>query len=688
MFEECKSLIEAAGKELGWSDSTSNLLTICLVLFILLSAILKLLWNIVKHMVKMRHKGILNHDLSPYYSSNDVSRATKYYIDTKYQNVAPSEDDEPGRKYIAAAKNKLIPLFINQVFKRGNNSNKFFLILADSGMGKTTFMINLYIKYKSKVNLSFSLPKFEIKLLPLGAKEVFKEIEKIENKYNTILLLDAFDEDIQALDNYEKRMKELIKITEGFRAIVISCRTQFFPSQHEEPHETGYFTFGGDSEHKFQKLYLSVFSDNDINSYLWRRFGILKLSKYLKARQIVKQCPNLMVRPMLLGHIEDLVNHTEAFSYAYQIYKHLIQKWIERESEKPGITEKFSNPRIYQKLLLNFSQKLAKNFYNKRKKRGGYFISNDTPFEIEDGLSLSEIEQQETSLSEREGRSRSLLNRNAIGQYKFSHKSILEYFLVMEMLCDSSFLYEFDFNGMDMAYSFYRDMVVNNDFTTPNVTSRMKFSISGTADDPQKRVGMLGNYVEVYSHTDLIKLSRIKELRSIYYHPAKHFVDYLNIFLDFHKAYHRISVAKKNRNYLNIIDKVSVLKLENIKSILEGKLEFRTGRMLVGFTPSENMLASVKKIAHDESSDTNLIEFTLRGKKANPEVHMPYLDKIKFTHPKAVEMSDGISYEIYKSVCDIFLIDIDKMELSTLYNIDEYIRCKNLLETMNIDVYP
>lgn len=112
-------------------------------------------------------------------------------------------------------------------------------------MGKTTFMINLYYKYKVKRDFLPKNFKYDIKLLPIGYKGIINEIKAIENKEQTILLLDAFDEDISAIDDYKLRMKEILTITYQFRQIVITCRTHFFPSKEEEPHETGYFCFAG-----------------------------------------------------------------------------------------------------------------------------------------------------------------------------------------------------------------------------------------------------------------------------------------------------------------------------------------------------------------------------------------------------------------------------------------------------------
>ncbi len=63
-------------------------------------------------------------------------------------------------------------------------------------MGKTEFLINLYLHDLSQ----FRRPKYQIKLFPLGLPNIDEEIENIKNdRKKTILLLDAFDEDPQAL---------------------------------------------------------------------------------------------------------------------------------------------------------------------------------------------------------------------------------------------------------------------------------------------------------------------------------------------------------------------------------------------------------------------------------------------------------------------------------------------------------
>lgn len=65
----------------------------------------------------------------------------------------------------------------------------------------------------------------------------------------------------------------------------------------------------------------------------------------------------------------------------------------------------------------------------------------------------------EISLKESQWRSRSLLNRNAEGYYKFSHKSVLEYFLAKEAIENPSFTGRLKFEGLDVARRFCEEMV-------------------------------------------------------------------------------------------------------------------------------------------------------------------------------------------------------------------------------------
>lgn len=475
--------------------------------------VLSFLFKIVKQIVLVRNQRLLNKDLTPYFTKQDVERATKYFIPTRFQNVSPSEDEEPGRKYIASAQSELIPLFLKKAFRHDSDSNKYYLILADTGMGKTTFLINLYLQYKNQWKTLLHLTNSrEIVLFPLGNPESLKEIEKLPNPKNTILLLDAFDEDVMALDHHKERMNELLAKIQNFREIVITCRTQFFPSEEEEPYKTGYYSFGETGRYNFQKLYLSVFDDDDVKSYLRKRFSIFSLRKHHRAKKIVEKCRNLVVRPMLLSRINDLLDSDRQFDYAFQIYEVLISKWIERESRKRGIEEKFGSGDRYQKILLSFSQALALDLYKNKTKRGGYLIGREEKLSEQSALQIGDLENEVHTLSEREARSQSLLNRNSNGKYKFAHKSFLEYFLAKEMFVNPEFYAGFNFDGMSAARTFLQEMLISS-----------ISSLNGIFSTPKGRGQARRDLAEVFSALDSTYEGAprpISELRSVEEIPA------------------------------------------------------------------------------------------------------------------------------------------------------------------------
>ncbi|MEL7535099.1 MAG: hypothetical protein AAFN10_27600, partial [Bacteroidota bacterium] len=377
----------------------------------------------------------------------DIKKATQFYVPTQFQSVPPSQHGELIQANTVAARQRLIPFFLKKAFHPDNDHQRFYIVLAGSGMGKTTFMINLYVRY-----LRHSRRKrrsFHIKLMPLGYPEILQRIDEIPNQSETILLLDGLDEDPQAVRNYQKRMEHILKRVKDFRVVVFTCRTQFFPSEEDEPRETKVARFGSyQGFQEFAKMYLAPFSVKDIKLYLRNKYGWFKHQKKQQALEIVKQSPNLIVRPMLLNYIDDLLEETRDYDYTVQLYEVLIKKWIEREADRVLADRREQ----FREELFRFSQEIAINIYKNRGHRKGLFIGQHEikAFSDRHKIQLHEIEM----------RSRSLLNRNVEGQYKFAHKSILEYFLAREMVENPSFAQTFVFESMDQARNFHRELLL------------------------------------------------------------------------------------------------------------------------------------------------------------------------------------------------------------------------------------
>ena len=263
-----------------------------------------------------------------------------------------------------------------------------------------------------------------------------------------ILLLDALDEDPLAIRDLDGRLATIVEVCQDFRTVLITCRTQFFPSEEKEPGETKirkYGTKGGFQE--FEKIYVAPFSNKDIQSYLRRRFPFWRMDKRRQGKKIVDNTPKIMVRPMVLANIDDLINNKQSYAHAHEIYQGIIDSWIEREGEK------FSDEKRRAKFksdLLQFSERLALDMYE-RFRAGTLMYLKENEFE-----KLSS--KYDIQLDELEMKSRSLLNRNAVGQWKFSHKSIMEYFLAKKLDGDFSSYRNTDFEGLDMAQQFCEEM--------------------------------------------------------------------------------------------------------------------------------------------------------------------------------------------------------------------------------------
>ncbi len=417
------------------------------------------LLGIVKYFWSNFQEYQLSKNLSPFWEKSDIVKYTKYFIPTRAQDISPSEKEELKDSHKHYASNHLISYFLENALA-DKDENKYYLILADTGMGKTAFMINLYLAYRLQKfqfwklnfwkNLFFGLN--EIQLFPLGRPDVLEKIDSIEKakRKNTILLLDAFDEDTEAIKDYENRMKEIVEKTQDFHDIIITCRTQFFPSEKAEPSETGIMRFGSEKGHyEFFKKYISPFSEKDIKLFLRKRYGVLKFWNYFKkkrAKRIIEQVPNLRVRPMLLSYIDDLLISESKFYYTYEIYEELIRKWVKREANNYKKDRRDS----FEEQLNLFSRKIAIDMYLKREERNGFFIDGNSigVFAIEHNIDLSAMELK----------GRSLLNRNVQGYYKFAHKSILEYYLALELVHTENFRKDFQFESMSFAKELFQEI--------------------------------------------------------------------------------------------------------------------------------------------------------------------------------------------------------------------------------------
>lgn len=515
MFNEFHDFFKCIFKHLGfppnWIEDVEFWIFVYPTIFSFFAAILRFLYKKHKSKIAQKKQNFLNKDLHGKYTANDVFKATKYNIPTKFQFESPSSrperDEKPALNEIVK-RYTLNEVFINDYLVDKIDSSKYYMIFAAAGMGKSVSMINLYLAYKK--NKAKYFIKYNIELFPLGDKNTLSAIKELPNKSSTILLLDAFDEDPIAVKNYNGRFVEILNIVKSFRKIIVTCRTEFFPSSKEEPFRTGEFTYGIDQdEYVFKKIYISPFDEKDIKSYLFKIFNWwspFEIKNYFRARAIIKKSKDLMIRPMLLYYVKNLVNEPkDKYTYQYQIYDILINEWIAKESSKSLIKKKY-NILEFKQLLYKISLSLAVDMYDKWEERGGLYINKQHVLPI-DMTILDEISNPNSKkIGESEWRNYSLLIRDGEGNYRFAHRSILEFLLAKEAFQDKQLYLKVKGDRLNVVRKFIQEIVFVSILKTSDGNYRPKTKNSLISEEEIKLPLNLLNIKNI-NNIELIKIT-------------------------------------------------------------------------------------------------------------------------------------------------------------------------------------
>ena len=376
--------------------------------------------------------------LSPDYL--DQLKEQKFFISTKFTTSPPHNLDDPMEVERTESAKNLIDHFLDKVLVEDNTTNRFFCILAGAGMGKTTWTVNLVTSYINRYKES-TCP-YEIVLISLAHKDFADKVNQIDPKGNTILILDALDENADASNNLDSFMRNLEHIIQDFRFVILTSRTQFFPSEEAEPYKTGILKLSGDKGNfVFHKMYISPFSQEDVDAFLKKKY--LKRKKRNKAVSIVKRCASLATRPLLLSHLDDILESDRDYITLYDIYTALIEAWVKREVLFiKGVEDDELRRKLYD-FSLNFALELFANREQSTNMRM-------TKKHYEEFISTHNYTDYNFS-------GRSLINRDAEGTLKFSHKTFYEYFLAVAKIHNPDL--ELPDSGYELAWTFYEQIV-------------------------------------------------------------------------------------------------------------------------------------------------------------------------------------------------------------------------------------
>jgi len=339
----------------------------------------------------------------------------QYYIEPECQDSNPADHSKEDYPVTKSPIMKRIDDFFQYVpVQQGENQ---MIILSDAGMGKTALLTMIKL-----LHLTAFWPEDKDCVLKKLGKTTLNEVAKIENKRDTILLLDSLDEDTEAFGKVQGRLISILKATQQFHKTIITCRTQFFKAESDPFNRPGIVMISG---FVCMAKYLSFFSVQKVEEYLIKRFPPKYLfftdkQKIAEAQKVIAKMGLLRCRPMLLSHIEDLMamRQIKGKDSEYHVYDALVKSWLNRQETKP-------DTKVSAKELLPACIILAA-VMQIREKRSISEQDLDALIEkIKDVFPVTKIDIK----------GKSLINRNSDGDYCFSHFSIQE-FLVAKMLLE------------------------------------------------------------------------------------------------------------------------------------------------------------------------------------------------------------------------------------------------------------
>lgn len=342
-----------------------------------------------------------------------------------------------------------------------DDKKNFLTLLGDFGTGKTSFSIHYFIfhakkylnketeripifislkNYPGKLNIeSFILKEF-YELFNISL--FFANFQDLSLKGKFFFIIDGFDEmaSLSAKVITEENFKELTKLTfenllfmtkkSGVRhnanKVFLTCRTHYFFTDIQEreilqaDYTIIYRNYATKSNYEITRINLKEFDDNQIEEYIYKNTNNKETTKEIL--EIIKNTYNLeelSTRPILLKMIIETLPtlKVQKIINAASLYKVYTNNWIEWDDWRSQMTSE--GKRV-------FMWKLAVKMFEKGGDFSLHYTKLDRP---EENYLKKDIKIEDSDYYKYETTTCSFLNRSSEGNYKFIHKSFMEYFL-------------------------------------------------------------------------------------------------------------------------------------------------------------------------------------------------------------------------------------------------------------------
>jgi len=262
-----------------------------------------------------------------------------------------------GKASVQAADDTRFPL-MEKVKEFLESDQKVFLLMGDSGAGKSTFNRELdfelwqsYKKRTGRIPLHINLPAIDKPEHDMIAKQLrmaeFTESQIREMKHHRkfILICDGYDESQQTHNLYMSN--KLNQDDEWQAQMIISCRTEYLGTDYRDRFQPGNRNQQSDSS-LFQEAVITLFSLEQVQDYI-RQYVIVhqplwEVDDYKQALERIPSLKDLVRNPFLmtlsLEVLPRMVDPGQRLSEArvtrVGLYDHFVEQWLERGKKRLG----------------------------------------------------------------------------------------------------------------------------------------------------------------------------------------------------------------------------------------------------------------------------------------------------------------------------------------------------------------
>jgi WD40 repeat protein len=271
----------------------------------------------------------------------------------------------------------------------------------------------------------------------VGLAAGYKTFARLNEAGRTLLIFDGFDEMERRVSDYRTTVDnfwELAKIVCPASKVLLTCRTAYFRHRSEEeetlaPRRYRVSLVAGEQvidlhdRQQFEVMHLLDFTDEDIQSALQKRLPTSWGLTYKKIQEL-SNLRDLASRPVLLDmivktlpQIKDSAQINQATLYAAYVDALLKRRWSEDTDYIPPQDRLF------------FMKELAWEMYQTQRLSIPF---SEFPERVTKHFGLSD-ELERATFFERDMRTQSYLVRDDTGNYRFAHKSFMEYFVARKL---------------------------------------------------------------------------------------------------------------------------------------------------------------------------------------------------------------------------------------------------------------